>query len=493
MGFGTDAKGVAAFALVRLAARRPRLASTSRRRSATSSRSAPRSAPSAACSRASWARPASCTRSAATASARRRSAASAADRHAGAGARGRHGSPPRSIIARLPHASSPRALFDVFVWSGVIGTLILLVAYILATLGAMRLLWFRGRAPRRPMWQIVVPIAALLVLLATLYYNVDPDAPKAARWNYYTAGIWVLVGVVLVLALPGLADRVGEGLAAARGPVAGHRRRGETDRRWPMLRRRARPDDRVLRQQRHPALADGPVRPARGGVRARRGDHDAVPGVPRRTTGSPSRTSRSRTPSGDLRLLATPERVVPLAGQPAFAWTPGRQFEQDGSRSPYCQRGALERTVERAAAAGLEVRAGFELEWFIGHADDELVAGPPRAGLRAARDARRSTSSARSCWPTSRPTASWSASCTPSTASPRWSSRSAPPIPWRPPTCSCSPARRSTRRPARHGLRASFAPLVTPEAAGQRLARRTARVLRDGAQPARGRRPARRA
>src|SRR4051812_10287986 len=75
------------------------------------------------------------------------------------------------------------------------------------------------------------------------------------------------------------------------------------------------------------------------------------------------------TPSGDLRLLATPDRVTRLAGQPAFAWTPGRQFEQDGIRSAYCQRGALERQVQRAAEDGLEVRAGFELEWFIGHAD----------------------------------------------------------------------------------------------------------------------------
>jgi glutamine synthetase len=77
--------------------------------------------------------------------------------------------------------------------------------------------------------------------------------------------------------------------------------------------------------------------------------------------------------SGDVRLLATPERVVPLAGQPGFAWTPGRQFLVDGERSPYCARGVLERMVERAAAAGLEVRAGYELEWFLGHAGEELA------------------------------------------------------------------------------------------------------------------------
>jgi glutamine synthetase len=77
--------------------------------------------------------------------------------------------------------------------------------------------------------------------------------------------------------------------------------------------------------------------------------------------------------SGDVRLLATPERVVPLAGQPGFAWTPGRQFLVDGERSPYCARGVLERMVERAAAAGLEVRAGYELEWFVGRAGEELA------------------------------------------------------------------------------------------------------------------------
>jgi glutamine synthetase len=79
------------------------------------------------------------------------------------------------------------------------------------------------------------------------------------------------------------------------------------------------------------------------------------------------------TPAGDLRLCATHDRVRRLAGQPAFAWTPGRQFEQDGSRSAYCSRWALERQIEAAAAVGLELQAGYELEWFIGHADAQLA------------------------------------------------------------------------------------------------------------------------
>ena len=43
--------------------------------------------------------------------------------------------------------------FDTFFWSGAIGTLILLVAYLLATIGAVRMLWFRT-GYLVPLWQI---------------------------------------------------------------------------------------------------------------------------------------------------------------------------------------------------------------------------------------------------------------------------------------------------------------------------------------------------
>jgi amino acid transporter len=106
--------------------------------------------------------------------------------------------------------------FDIFVWAATIGTLILLVAYIMATLGAMRVLWFSGRA-HVPQWQMIVPICGLLVLAATLYFSVDPDAVKATRWNYYTAGIWLGLGALIVLLAPGVSRRVGERLNAHEG------------------------------------------------------------------------------------------------------------------------------------------------------------------------------------------------------------------------------------------------------------------------------------
>jgi glutamine synthetase len=78
--------------------------------------------------------------------------------------------------------------------------------------------------------------------------------------------------------------------------------------------------------------------------------------------------------SGDIRLLPVLEQVTPLVGQPGFAWAPGRQLGPDGGPYPYDQRSRLEAQVARAAAAGLSVRAGFELEFFVSRAGDEPAA-----------------------------------------------------------------------------------------------------------------------
>lgn len=78
------------------------------------------------------------------------------------------------------------------------------------------------------------------------------------------------------------------------------------------------------------------------------------------------------TPSGDVRLLPVldgPAGVTELVGQPGFAWAAGRQLSADGTPWPYDQRAVLERQVERAAEAGFEVRAGFEIEMVVAHED----------------------------------------------------------------------------------------------------------------------------
>ncbi|HZP52790.1 APC family permease [Actinocrinis sp.] len=110
---------------------------------------------------------------------------------------------------------------DTFVWGGTIGTLILLVAYILTTIGAIYL-FFVQRKMAVPTWQIVIPIAAIVLLGYTLYRNVSPYPSGAAGWLPVVSGAWLVIGIIAVIAAPGTARRMGflltemEGIAAAK-------------------------------------------------------------------------------------------------------------------------------------------------------------------------------------------------------------------------------------------------------------------------------------
>jgi len=106
--------------------------------------------------------------------------------------------------------------FDSFLWSGTIGTLILLVAYVLASVGCIMLVFVR-RKLAVPMWQIVIPIAGLIVLGYTLYRNVIPYPTGDGRWFPITAGVWLAVAVAAVIAAPGTARKLGAALAAREG------------------------------------------------------------------------------------------------------------------------------------------------------------------------------------------------------------------------------------------------------------------------------------
>jgi amino acid transporter len=114
--------------------------------------------------------------------------------------------------------------FDTFFWSGAIGTLILLVAYLLATLGCIKLIWIDKKMPQVPTWEIVVPIAAVVVIVYTLYRNVLPyPHVNPARWFPVVAGGWIAVVAVIAFAVPGFAERLAGGLRDLdRGEAEGH-------------------------------------------------------------------------------------------------------------------------------------------------------------------------------------------------------------------------------------------------------------------------------
>jgi hypothetical protein len=99
--------------------------------------------------------------------------------------------------------------FDLFVASGTAGTLILLVAYALATVGAVRLLFFQGHREVAA-WEIVVPALALLLIGYTLFRNVWPYPTGAAGAYPILALGWLVAGVGWVLGRPAAARRAGQ-------------------------------------------------------------------------------------------------------------------------------------------------------------------------------------------------------------------------------------------------------------------------------------------
>ncbi|TXN28944.1 APC family permease [Lacisediminihabitans profunda] len=95
------------------------------------------------------------------------------------------------VIERLTGA----AVLDATFWALTIGTIALLVAYVLATVGAVRFLFF-GKTGTTSKWQIVVPILALMLVLYTLYKNaVGLEAPYS--WFPYMVAAWLIIGVAI--------------------------------------------------------------------------------------------------------------------------------------------------------------------------------------------------------------------------------------------------------------------------------------------------------
>ncbi len=103
------------------------------------------------------------------------------------------------------------SVIDIFFWTATMGTLALLVCYVISTFGAMRYLFF-GKVKRVAQWEIVIPIAAVLFLFYTLYRNVYP----VPAWPYnlfpYIVAAWVLLAVIAVYAIPGFARTIGDRL-----------------------------------------------------------------------------------------------------------------------------------------------------------------------------------------------------------------------------------------------------------------------------------------
>ncbi len=121
-----------------------------------------------------------------------------------------------AVLCAVAFSAKP---FDTFLWSGTMGTLILLVAYILATLGCIKLV-FIDRRLAVPQWQVVIPIAALGMLGYTIYRNVWPYPTEGpARWFPIVAFGWLALVTIVVIAVPAIPRRLAAGMASFEGDV----------------------------------------------------------------------------------------------------------------------------------------------------------------------------------------------------------------------------------------------------------------------------------
>jgi amino acid transporter len=110
--------------------------------------------------------------------------------------------------------------FTLFLEAGTIGTLILLVVYILATIGMVRLVFFRPSAVDRPpvrRWEIALPVLGIVVLGYTVFRNIWPLPTGVAWWGPAVALAWLVLGIVGVLLRPTATRRAGQLLLKSEG------------------------------------------------------------------------------------------------------------------------------------------------------------------------------------------------------------------------------------------------------------------------------------
>ena len=98
-----------------------------------------------------------------------------------------------------------------------IGTVLILVAYVMATVGAIYFLFFKGER-KAPLWQVIIPTAGGAFVCYTLYRNVFVGQEGTFAHLPYIEVAYLVVGLVVVAVAPGLAGRVRRGLAAGAVP-----------------------------------------------------------------------------------------------------------------------------------------------------------------------------------------------------------------------------------------------------------------------------------
>lgn len=99
---------------------------------------------------------------------------------------------------------------DVYYWFATIATLCMVVAYGMTSVGVIKHTFSRGS--KIPKWEVVIPVLGLAFLAYVYFIQI---AGQVAPYSYFPwiSGAWCLIGLIIVLVKPSLADRIGSRLS----------------------------------------------------------------------------------------------------------------------------------------------------------------------------------------------------------------------------------------------------------------------------------------
>lgn len=114
-----------------------------------------------------------------------------------------------NVILRVSGVSGLNSAF----YLGTTGTLSLLVAYAMVDVGAVRLMLKSAKVKA----VAIIPLLGCLLLVYVLFNEVYPVPAHPYNLLPYFVGAWLLIGLGVVVLIPGVAKRIGVGLAKSEG------------------------------------------------------------------------------------------------------------------------------------------------------------------------------------------------------------------------------------------------------------------------------------
>jgi len=114
------------------------------------------------------------------------------------------------LIFALALGVAGRSSVEIYYWYATIATLCMVVAYAMASVGAIRFIMKKDSSI--PRWETIFPLLALGYLVYVYFIQVVGQEAPYSHFPWIS-GIWCLLGLIIVLANPNLANQIGQKLS----------------------------------------------------------------------------------------------------------------------------------------------------------------------------------------------------------------------------------------------------------------------------------------